>query len=115
MSEWFHSRILPLVDQSVEAQRRSVVGWWRALSYRECFLVNKLLTGSLRVGVSRSLVTRALADSLAQPRVQIEMPGRTIEIDGLAFDHFHRDVGHAVFGPARVVKLRDVRVIAPKW
>jgi DNA ligase-1 len=72
LSEWFHSRILPLVDQSVEAQRRSVVGWWRALSYRECFLVNKLLTGSLRVGVSRSLVTRALADSLAQPRVQIE-------------------------------------------
>jgi len=72
LSEWFHGRILPLVDQSVEEQRRLVVGWWRALSYRECFLVNKLLTGSLRVGVSRSLVTRALADSLAQPRVQIE-------------------------------------------
>ena len=49
-----------------------VVGWWRELPYRECFLVNKMLTGSLRVGVSRSLVTRALAEFLGQPRAQIE-------------------------------------------
>jgi len=72
LSEWFESRILPLADQSVEERRRHIVDWWHALSYRECFLVNKLLTGALRVGVSRSLVTRALAEALDQPRVQIE-------------------------------------------
>jgi DNA ligase 1 len=72
LTDWFNGRILPLAKQSVEERRRQVVSWWRELPYRECFLVNKLLTGALRVGVSRSLVTRALADCLDQPRVQIE-------------------------------------------
>jgi DNA ligase-1 len=72
LTEWFTERILPLGRQDVAERRRQVVAWWRELPYRECFLVNKLLTGALRVGVSRSLVTRALADCLAQPRVQIE-------------------------------------------
>ena len=69
---WFTERILPLAKQTPDQQRRHVVGWWRELAYRECFLVNKLLTGALRVGVSRSLVTRALAECMQQPRVQIE-------------------------------------------
>ena len=72
LSEWFCDRILPLAGEDVETRRRHIVGWWRELPYRECFLVNKLLTGALRVGVSRSLVTRALAEALDQPRVGIE-------------------------------------------
>lgn len=72
LSAWFTERILPLATQSVETKRAAVVGWWHTLPYRECFLVNKLLTGALRVGVSRSLVTRALAEVSGQPRVNIE-------------------------------------------
>jgi DNA ligase-1 len=72
LASWFIERILPLAQQPPDEQRAHVVGWWRELPYRECFLMNKLLTGSLRVGVSRSLVTRALAECLQQPRVQIE-------------------------------------------
>jgi DNA ligase-1 len=72
LSDWFTTRILPLAAQSVAERRQHIVGWWHALPYRESFLVNKLLTGALRVGVSRSLVTRALAESLDQPRIQIE-------------------------------------------
>ena len=72
LTEWFNQRILPLATQEEAEQRRQVVGWWHGLPYRECFLVNKLLTGSLRVGVSRSLVTRALASCLDRPRIQIE-------------------------------------------
>jgi DNA ligase-1 len=72
LATWFNERILPLAKESPDQQRRHVVGWWHELPYRECFLMNKLLTGSLRVGVSRSLVTRALAECLQQPRVQIE-------------------------------------------
>ncbi|MCV5900785.1 ATP-dependent DNA ligase, partial [Escherichia coli] len=34
---------------------------WRALDARSRFLFNKLITGGLRVGVSRLLVTRALS------------------------------------------------------
>ncbi len=72
LSDWFTQRIVPLAGQSVVERRQHVVGWWHELPYRECFLVNKLLTGALRVGVSRSLVTRALAECLDQPRIQIE-------------------------------------------
>lgn len=72
LTRWFNERILPLARQSVAERQSHIVQWWHELPYRECFLVNKLLTGSLRVGVSRSLVTRALAESLDQPRVQIE-------------------------------------------
>lgn len=72
LTDWFEQRILPLADLPTEDQRRIVVGWWHELPYRECFLVNKLLTGSLRLGVSRALVTRALAEVLGHSRTQIE-------------------------------------------
>ncbi len=72
LNRWFTERILPLADLDPAAKRAQVTGWWRQLDYRECFLVNKLLTGELRVGVSRSLVTRALAAVFDRPRVRIE-------------------------------------------
>jgi DNA ligase 1 len=72
LSEWFEQRVLTLTDLPAEEQRHTVVGWWHELPYRECFLVNKLLTGSLRLGVSRALVTRALAEVFGHPRTQIE-------------------------------------------
>jgi DNA ligase-1 len=72
LSRWFTERILPLADLDPAGKREQVTSWWRQLGYRECFLVNKLLTGALRVGVSRSLVTRALAAVFEQPRIQIE-------------------------------------------
>jgi DNA ligase-1 len=72
LAQWFHDRILPLRSLDEVSQREQVTHWWHSLCYRESFLVNKLLTGSLRVGVSRTLVTRALAELLERPRVEIE-------------------------------------------
>lgn len=71
LSAWIEERLLPLREESVERQRESILAWWRALPYRECFLLNKLLTGELRVGVSELLVTRALAEVLPIPRADI--------------------------------------------
>jgi DNA ligase-1 len=72
LNQWFTERILPLADADAETKRIRVTGWWRQLGYRESFLVNKLLTGALRVGVSRSLVTRALAEVFERSRAQVE-------------------------------------------
>ncbi len=72
LRDWFHERILRLPSLNSEEKRHLIVGWWRVLPYRECFLVNKLLTGSLRVGVARLLVTRALAELFDQPRTSVE-------------------------------------------
>jgi ATP-dependent DNA ligase len=68
LAEWIDGRLLPLREATEEEQRDAIVGWWRTLPYRECFLLNKLLTGELRVGVSELLVTRALSEVLGVPR-----------------------------------------------
>jgi DNA ligase 1 len=64
LSTWIEDRLLPLREVDEEQQRTAIVEWWRTLPYRECFILNKLLTGELRVGVSELLVTRALSEVL---------------------------------------------------
>jgi DNA ligase-1 len=61
LSRWLEERLLPLAGLSTAEQRERVTGWWRVLPRRELFLFTKLLTGELRVGVSDTLVVRALA------------------------------------------------------
>jgi DNA ligase 1 len=67
LSQWLE-RLLSLPSMSPERQQTAVVQWWKELDARGCFLLNKLLTGELRVGVSAGLVERALAEVTALPR-----------------------------------------------
>jgi DNA ligase-1 len=71
LAEWIEGRLLPLRAAPVEEQRAAIVHWWRTLPYRECFILNKLLTGELRVGVSALLATRAIAETVDVPRPDI--------------------------------------------
>jgi DNA ligase-1 len=77
LAEWIEGRLLPLRSADEPRQRDTVVQWWRTLPYRDSFLVNKFLTGSLRVGVSELLVTRALSEvlSIARPDVSRRLMG----------------------------------------
>jgi DNA ligase-1 len=61
LSEWIEQRLapLPLLDAAGRAER--LLAWWRTLEHAQRFVLNKLLTGSLRVGVSQRLVVQALA------------------------------------------------------
>jgi DNA ligase-1 len=68
--QWIE-RLLDLQDVPEEEQRQKVVRWWRELDARGRFLLNKLLTGELRVGVSAGLVERALAEVTGHPRAVI--------------------------------------------
>ncbi|HEX2223962.1 MAG TPA: ATP-dependent DNA ligase [Thermoanaerobaculia bacterium] len=61
LSVWVEERILPLRGLDPQEQRRRVTGWWAGLDRWPTFVLNKLLTGELRVGVSQVLVERALA------------------------------------------------------
>ena len=67
LSAWVTGRILPLRGLPPEEQRAQVTGWWSGLDRRQTFVLNKMLTGALRVGVSQTLVERALAQS---PRLE---------------------------------------------
>ncbi|WP_150305721.1 ATP-dependent DNA ligase [Pseudomonas saliphila] len=68
---WVEQNILSLRSLEEEQRKEQVMALWRALPRHACFLYNKLLTGSLRVGVSRGLVERALATLSGKPRALI--------------------------------------------
>jgi len=58
---WMEAR-LPSLNALESSERIGLLReWWRPLPRGQVFLVNKLLTGSLRVGVSHRLVVQALA------------------------------------------------------
>ncbi|MCC6676139.1 MAG: ATP-dependent DNA ligase [Phycisphaerales bacterium] len=69
---WVEQRLERLRGLSPEQQRGPVLSWWAGLDRAQLFLVVKLLTGSLRVGVSRTLVVRALAEVAAVPAAVME-------------------------------------------
>ncbi len=67
LAEWVEARILPLRQADAGLQQQQVIGWLRELDRWERFTLLKLLTGELRVGVSQTLVVRALARVATQP------------------------------------------------
>ena len=59
--EWMEDKLPALARLDSPARIAQLQAWWRALSPAQVFLLNKLITGSLRVGVSQRLVVQALA------------------------------------------------------
>jgi DNA ligase 1 len=71
LHRWLEERILPLHGQPADRQYAAVCTWWQELPRGELFVLNKLLTGAFRVGVSKLLVVRALAEVAKLPRATI--------------------------------------------
>jgi len=63
LAAWMEQRLLPLRGQEQQAQAAALAEWWRELDTPGRFLLTKLIGGGLRVGVSRLLVQRALAEA----------------------------------------------------
>ncbi|HEX2093013.1 MAG TPA: ATP-dependent DNA ligase [Longimicrobiaceae bacterium] len=61
LHRWVEEHLLPLGGMDEEERRGTVLRVWGALDGTERFVWNKLITGGFRVGVSGSLVVRALA------------------------------------------------------
>jgi DNA ligase-1 len=72
LADWIERRILPLRELSDHERRVRVLVWWTRLPRNELFLLNKLLTGEFRVGVSHTLVVRAVADFATLPTAAVE-------------------------------------------
>jgi DNA ligase-1 len=72
LTEWLEQRILPLRDMDDAERRARVLTWWSRLERRQLFLLNKLLTGEFRVGVSHTLVVRAVAQFAGLPPAVVE-------------------------------------------
>ena len=67
LASWVEERILALRTMDPDAQRARVTTWWAPLDRMQRFVLLKLITGELRVGVSQTLVVRALADASDLP------------------------------------------------
>ena len=61
LAEWMEQRIGPLRGADPGTIKEALYAAWEELDWRERFLFVKLIGGGFRVGVSRLLVTRALA------------------------------------------------------
>ena len=61
LENWMATRIVPLAKQNEKEQGEAIKYWWQHLPSDAVFLVNKMLTGALRVGVSHLLIARAIA------------------------------------------------------
>lgn len=63
LAEWIEQRLLPLRGEPPPVQAEALRGWWQRLDSNEAFLLVKLIGGAFRVGVSKLLVQRALAQA----------------------------------------------------
>lgn len=61
LHEWVEERLIPLRNMEETEQTSKLVAYWDELTTAERLVLNKLITGSFRVGVSQQLVTKALA------------------------------------------------------
>jgi DNA ligase-1 len=71
LADWVEKRILPLKQLDPATQQARVTEWLLSLDRWERFTLLKLLTGELRVGVSQTLVVRALAQAAQLPTTTI--------------------------------------------
>jgi DNA ligase-1 len=62
LADWMDT-LIALTGQDLDRRRAGVVAAWQTLQAEERFLFNKLITGGFRMGVSRGLMTRALAQA----------------------------------------------------
>lgn len=61
LHEWVEQRLLPLREMPEAHQRAALESAWHALDDAQRLVWNKLIAGSLRIGVSQQSVMRALA------------------------------------------------------
>lgn len=64
---WVEERLLPLRAEAEERQREALLAAWDELGVDARLVLNKLITGEFRVGVSGGLLLRALSEGSALP------------------------------------------------
>jgi len=62
LESWIRDLVLPLRDAAAAQQKTALRAFWSELSPAERLVLNKLVTGEMRVGVSATLVVRAVAE-----------------------------------------------------
>jgi DNA ligase-1 len=70
LSDWI-ARIRALSGRDAPTRRAAILDAWARLGPQERFLFNKLITGGFRIGVSQTLMTRALSQATGIPEADL--------------------------------------------
>lgn len=68
LAEWMETLVKPLQVATLEEKKETILSLWKELNTKEIFIVNKILTGSFRMGVSSLLTLKALSQATEIPR-----------------------------------------------
>lgn len=68
LNKWITEKIYPLASMENEDQKKEIINFWKELSPQMIFILNKILTGSLRIGVSHLITLNALSKVLKIPK-----------------------------------------------
>ena len=63
LSELIENYLLPMKTMEPEAQSQRIINLWSSMDFSMALVLNKLITGGFRVGVSKSLVIKSLAEN----------------------------------------------------
>jgi len=63
LSDWMETIIKPLQKASLDEKREVILSFWKTLSTKEIFIMNKIITGSFRMGISSLLTLKALSQA----------------------------------------------------
>ena len=63
LSELIENYLLPMKKMEPEAQSQRIIDLWSSMDFSMALVLNKLITGGFRVGVSKSLVIKSLAEN----------------------------------------------------
>ncbi|MCE2982962.1 MAG: ATP-dependent DNA ligase [Parachlamydia sp.] len=65
LSDWMEKRILPLHGRPSDWMKETIFSFWDELDTKGIFLLNKILSGTLRIGVSQLLTIQALSHAFS--------------------------------------------------
>ena len=102
LAEWVEQRLLPLRGTDPAEQSQRIGAYWNELDTAGRFLLTKLIGGGFRVGVSKLLVRRALAEhaGLDPKLVAQRLMGYTDAKQMPDAARFEQLVSHSASGPA---------------
>ena len=63
LAELIENHLLPMKTIEPEEQSQRIIDLWSSMDFSMALVLNKLITGGFRVGVSKSLVIKALAEN----------------------------------------------------
>lgn len=98
LAEWVEHRLLPLRKMNPDEQKKHLIEAWMSSSEQERFVINKMITGELRLGVSQQIVIKALAETsgLEEAAVAHRLMGEWQPTDSFFSALIHEDTGDTV-------------------